>query len=107
VAEGLIGTEFYSILVFIAMIVWDSHLLLDLFTIEGIPLGLRPAITQNPHKNYVFEDLGRKSGVFSLSKRSSESDDLNRGVTLVSTLIIVFYLIDLFVELTTNRVVSL
>lgn len=107
VAEGLMGIEFYSMVVSIVMIVWDSHLLLDLFTIEGIPLGLRPAITQNPHKNYAFEDLSKKSGVFSLSKRSSESDDLNRGAILISTVIIVFYLINLFVELTTKGVVNL
>jgi len=98
----IIGHDFYLMAVSIALIVWDSHLLLDIFTIEGIPLGLRSAISQNPHKNYSLEYFGKKSGTFSLGTKSSESEDLNKTINLISILIIVFYLFDLLIEATND-----
>lgn len=95
----------YHLLAKMILLAIGSHLVLDMLTPEGLPLGLTPTVfCQDDTKNYSFNDITKPrmrlrlfQGIF-----SRDSSNANRNIILTSKLILLVYCFVLVLEITYN-----
>lgn len=86
--------QLYHLLTRMILLSFSSHLILDLLTPEGLPLGLTPTLfCQDEMKNYSFNDTTRPRMRLRLFQGivSRDSSNVNRKITLASKLILLAY----------------
>ena len=99
---GTIGFSWSYFVVEALTLAIGSHLFLDMFSHEGIPLGFIPTLfVQDPTKNYVFNDLTKpnKRLCFSTVILSRDNWNTNRYISLGCKIIIIFLCLQLLLEL--------
>ncbi|WP_455463238.1 hypothetical protein [Candidatus Hodarchaeum mangrovi] len=69
------GSDF-SVLIWLALISWISHLILDAFSAPGIPLGKTSIFSNHPVKHYVWKEFSN-GRYFSLSKWNKNENRTN------------------------------
>lgn len=99
---GTIDSFWYNFMVNAIILAYGSHLFLDIFSQEGIPLGFVPTLfTQDPTKNYVFNEATKPRMRLCLSTDSFSRDNrrTNRHINLGCKIIIIFLCVHLLLEL--------
>lgn len=93
----------YQLLTRLVLLAYGSHLILDMMTPEGLPLGLTPTLFCQDHmKNYVFNDPDRPRKRLRIYHISRDSSNFNQKLTLTSKLIFLVYCFILIIELNQN-----
>ena len=92
----------YFLLTKTFLLSYGSHLLLDMMSYEGIPIGTTPTLfCQDQSKNYRFNEITkpRKRLLIPIMKFSRVSRVTNRRMTIFCLIIIGFYSFLVFLEL--------
>ena len=88
----------YHLLTRMILLSFSSHLILDLLTPEGLPLGRTPTLfCQDEMKNYSFNDTTRPRLRLRLFQGivSRDSSNVNRKITFISKLVLLVYSVGL------------
>ena len=84
------------------IIAWGTHLLLDMFSQEGIPLGFVPTLfTQDPTKNYVFNESTRPRMRLHVPTKRIIRDDstTNKHIRLLCKIAVFYLCVQLLLDL--------
>ncbi|UCG03408.1 MAG: metal-dependent hydrolase [Candidatus Heimdallarchaeota archaeon] len=73
------SNQFFIFMVFVLVLGWLSHLLLDTLNPEGIPLGKQPIFLPHPVKHYSFQRKRTNTRVLRLAR--IPFNDLKRNAT--------------------------
>jgi hypothetical protein len=95
----------YQLLTRIILLAYGSHLVLDVLTPEGLPLGRTPTLFYQDHtKNYTFNitTKSRKRLRFFHGAFSRDNSNINHKITLASKLIVLLYCFMLILEINRN-----
>ncbi|PWI46988.1 hypothetical protein CEE45_13880 [Candidatus Heimdallarchaeota archaeon B3_Heim] len=90
---GTDGYDWYNFMMSAIVLAYGSHLFLDIFSHEGIPVGFIPTLfTQDPTKNYVFNTptKPRMRIRFSTDRLSRDSRRINQRICLGCKIILIF-----------------
>ncbi|MHA1227442.1 MAG: hypothetical protein ACTSPV_11920 [Candidatus Hodarchaeales archaeon] len=99
------GLALFSHFFFLCFLAYVSHLFLDLFSDEGIPLGFTPTLfLQDKNKHYLYNDVSspRLRLIFPFFHFSRNDPLLNSRIVLLSQIILLLSILDPVIKFIQN-----